>query len=140
MKSVRWALLPCMLSWVILLPGLSGETPSIAPDIPSGINDVRQGFANPPDNSRFMVRWWWFGAAVTKPELEREIKAMKAAGIGGFEVAPVYPMTLDDPQRSILNLPYLSPGFLDALLLNSGKVLRKALKQLLPCGFFNQFH
>jgi hypothetical protein len=62
-----------------------------------------------------MVRWWWFGPAVTKPELEREIKAMKAAGIGGFEVAPVYPMTLDDPQHGILNIAYLSPGFLDAL-------------------------
>ena len=32
-----------------------------------------------------MVRWWWFGPAVTKPELEREMRAMEAGGIGGFE-------------------------------------------------------
>jgi hypothetical protein len=62
-----------------------------------------------------MMRWWWFGPAVSKPELEREIVAMRDAGIGGFEVQPVYPMSLDDPEHSIRNLPYLSPDFLDAL-------------------------
>ena len=44
-----------------------------------------------------MVRWWWFGPAVTKPELEREMRIMKEGGIGGFEVQPVYPLELDDP-------------------------------------------
>ena len=62
-----------------------------------------------------MVRWWWFGAAVTKPELEREIVQMKADGFGGFEVQPVYPLTLDDPAHNLINLPYMSDGFLDAL-------------------------
>lgn len=81
----------------------------------SNSDDVKAVFRNPPDDSRIMVRWWWFGAAVTKPELEREIKAMKAAGIGGFEVQPVYPLTLNDPAHGIVNLPFLSPGFLDDL-------------------------
>ena len=62
-----------------------------------------------------MMRWWWFGPAVEKPELKREMLAMKAAGIGGFEVQPVYPLALDDAGRGIKNLPYLSQGFLDAL-------------------------
>jgi hypothetical protein len=116
MKSAR--LLPsfsitleCLLLWVMFMPPLSAETPPAT----SPLDEVRRGFENPPDNSRIMMRWWWFGPAVNKPELEREIKAMKAAGIGGFEVAPVYPMTLDDPEHGILNLPYLSPEFLDAL-------------------------
>ena len=100
----------CLLLSVVLLPFLSGEHSWASP-----LDEVRRSFENPPDNSRLMMRWWWFGPAVTKPELQREIEAMKAAGIGGFEVSPVYPMTLDDPQRGILNLPYLSPGFLDAL-------------------------
>ncbi|KQV27079.1 glycoside hydrolase [Massilia sp. Root335] len=62
-----------------------------------------------------MMRWWWFGPAVAKPELEREILAMKAGGIGGFEIQPVYPMELDDAARGIHNVPYLSPEFLDAV-------------------------
>ena len=46
-----------------------------------------------------MVRWWWFGPSVTKPELEREMRAMKEGGIGGFEVQPTYPLAADDRQR-----------------------------------------
>ncbi len=100
-----------LLISVAFLAMVSGErSPALTtPD------EVRRGFQNPPDDSRVMMRWWWFGSAVTKPELEREIRAMKAAGIGGIEVQPVYPMTLDDPDHGILNLPYLSPGFLDHL-------------------------
>lgn len=62
-----------------------------------------------------MMRWWWFGPAVTNEELEREVLAMKEGGIGGFEIQPVYPLELDDPARGIRNLTYLSDRFLDAL-------------------------
>lgn len=72
-------------------------------------------FLNPPDDARILFRWWWFGPAVTQEELEREMQAMKAAGAGGFEVQPVYALSLDDPAKGIRNFPYLSEGFLDAL-------------------------
>lgn len=39
-----------------------------------------------------MMRWWWFGPSVERPELERQLRAMAAAGLGGVEVAFVYPM------------------------------------------------
>src|SRR5437763_634039 len=52
------------------------------------VADVRRGFENPPEDARIMMRWWWFGPAVTKPELEREMRLMKDGGIGGFEVQP----------------------------------------------------
>ena len=55
------------------------------------------------------MRWWWFGPAVSKPELERELISMKAGGIGGVEIQPVYPLTLTG------NAPYLSDAFIDAL-------------------------
>ncbi len=58
-----------------------------------------------------MMRWWWFGPAVTKPQLERELNLMKAGGIGGFEVQPVYPLALDDPSKGFRNLPFLSEEF-----------------------------
>jgi hypothetical protein len=77
--------------------------------------DVAQHLQAPPPDARPMMRWWWFGPAVVKPELEREILAMKAGGIGGFEIQPVYPMELDDAERGIHNVPYLSPEFLDAV-------------------------
>lgn len=62
-----------------------------------------------------MMRWWWFGPAVAIDELDREIGAMKAGGFGGFEVQPVYPMSVDDAASGVVNMKYLSDEFLAAL-------------------------
>ncbi|MGA2348799.1 MAG: glycosyl hydrolase [Terracidiphilus sp.] len=74
---------------------------------------MRQGFLNPPADARPMMRWWWFGPAVTKPELQKELETMRSAGIGGVEIQPVYPVMLDDEAKGVKNLQYLSPEFLD---------------------------
>jgi hypothetical protein len=81
----------------------------------ASIQSLRENFANPPASARPMVRWWWFGAAVEKPEILRELQQMKANGIGGAELAFVYPQVPDDPSRGLKNLPFLSPAMLDAV-------------------------
>jgi len=78
-----------------------------------GIDGLRAEFQSPPPECRILMRWWWFGPGVSKPELERELRAMKDAGIGGVELQPVYPLAPDDPERSFHNVPYLSNEFLD---------------------------
>lgn len=75
--------------------------------------ELREGFLNPPNDARPMMRWWWFGPAVTKPELKKELETMRRVGIGGVEIQPVYPLMLDDEAKGIRNLQYLSPEFLD---------------------------
>ena len=62
-----------------------------------------------------MVRWWWFGPAVVKPEIARELDRMHEAGIGGVELAAEYPLALDDPAKGIVNLRYGSPEYVDML-------------------------
>ena len=62
-----------------------------------------------------MVRWWWFGPAVVKPEIARELDQMHKAGIGGVELAAEYPLALDDPAKGIVNLRYGSPEYVDML-------------------------
>lgn len=79
------------------------------------VDALLAAFRNPPDNAKPMVRWWWFGPAVTKPEILRELQQMKADGIGGAELAFVYAEELDDPARGIKNLRWLSPEHLDAI-------------------------
>jgi len=74
---------------------------------------LRAGFMNPPDTAKPMVRWWWFGPAVVKPEILKELQQMKAAGIGGAELAFVYAEVLDDPAKGLKNLSFLSPEMLD---------------------------
>jgi alpha-L-rhamnosidase len=77
--------------------------------------DLKQQFRNPPAESRPMVRWWWFGVAVEKGELLRELQQMKADGIGGAELAFVYPQVIDDAAKGLRNYPFLSPDMLDCV-------------------------
>ena len=79
------------------------------------IKSLHKAFLSPPDEAKIMMRWWWFGSAVNHQEIERELRTMKDAGIGGVEIQPVYPLALDDSQTGLKNLPYLSADFLDAL-------------------------
>ncbi|HEV2134705.1 MAG TPA: glycosyl hydrolase [Terracidiphilus sp.] len=77
------------------------------------LRNIAAAFKSPPNGARPMIRWWWFGPAVTKPELAHELEQMKQGGFGGFEIQPVYPLALDDPQTRFHNFPFLSPEFLD---------------------------
>jgi len=76
---------------------------------------LTESFAHPPGDSRIMVRWWWFGPAVTKSEIARELEEMKSAGIGGVEIATLYPLALDDAQTGFHNFAFLSDEHIDAL-------------------------
>ena len=96
--------------------------------------ELERGFRNPPDDARIMVRWWWFGPAIDKRELEREMLRMKEGGIGGFEVQPVYPLALDDPTHGFENHPYLSDEFLDDLRFASEKAKELGLRMDLTLG------
>jgi len=82
--------------------------------------NLEESFAKPPDDCRIMMRWWWFGPAVTKPELQRELEQMKAEGIGGVEIATLYPLALDAPKlngenAAFHNQPFLSDKHLEAI-------------------------
>jgi hypothetical protein len=100
-------------------------SPPMATTQTSRLAALEKSFANPPDDCRIMVRWWWFGPAVTKPELQRELEQMKAEGIGGVEIATLYPLALDDAtsrdsmssdsMTGFHNQQFLSEEHLDAI-------------------------
>ncbi len=95
---------------------------------------LQKGFQSPPNDSRIMMRWWWFGPAVTKAEIERELKTMKDGGIGGVEVQPVYPLLPDDAKAGIKNIPYLSDEFLDMLKFTADKSKELGMRMDLTLG------
>ncbi len=101
---------------------------------PDDLAGLRKAFQQPPDDARIMMRWWWFGPSVAKPQLEREMRLMKAGGIGGFEVQPVYPLALDEPAAGIRNFDYLSEEFLDALRFTAAKAKELGLRMDLTLG------
>ncbi|HEY8561962.1 MAG TPA: glycosyl hydrolase [Pyrinomonadaceae bacterium] len=98
------------------------------------IDSLQKGFASPPDDARIMMRWWWFGPAVTKAEIERELRVMRDGGVGGVEVQPVYPLLPDDDKLGIKNLPYLSDEFLEMLRFTGDKTKELGLRMDLTLG------
>lgn len=91
-------------------------------------------FAHPPDDCRIMMRWWWFGPAVTKPEILRELDQMKEAGIGGVEIATLYPLALDDPQSGFHNQAFLSAEHIDALRFAAAEARKRGLRVDITLG------
>jgi hypothetical protein len=100
----------------------------------AGVADLRRLFLDPPADSRIMMRWWWFGPSVTREELDAEMRHMKEGGIGGFEVAAVYPLAIDDPSRGLLNEAYLSPAFLDKVAFTARRARELGLRMDLTLG------
>ncbi|HXS96946.1 MAG TPA: glycosyl hydrolase [Candidatus Limnocylindrales bacterium] len=108
MSRLLWRLcVPCLFAAACFL--------AASPAAPFTLADLRNGFLHPPDDARIMMRWWWFGPAVVKPELEREMRTMKEGGIGGFEVQPVYPLEVNG------NFKYLSEEFLSDVQFTAAK-------------------
>jgi len=72
---------------LVMLPALGSGLRGRAaqnPDQASDLGSLQRAFKQPPEDSKIMMRWWWFGPSVTEAELEREMRAMKEGGIGGF--------------------------------------------------------
>jgi hypothetical protein len=113
-------MLRCLASLLMAMSAMAAD--------PANLAELRRGFEQPPDDARMMVRWWWFGPAVTKTELEREMRMMKAGGIGGFEVQATYPLQLEG------NMKYMSPEFLDALKFTGEKAKELGLRMDLTLG------
>src|SRR6266498_3392469 len=126
-NRIRRALIAVL---IVFLVSLITSTPAPA----QTIHELQRGFERPPDDAKIMMRWWWFGPAVAKPELEREMRLMKEGGIGGFEVQAVYPLSPDDPALVIKNFPYLSDEFIDALRFVSAKARELGLRMDLTLG------
>jgi alpha-L-rhamnosidase len=98
------------------------------------LTQLTESFAHPPGDSRIMVRWWWFGPAVTKSEITRELEEMKAAGIGGVEIATLYPLALDDPETGFHNFAFLSDEHIDALGFAAQEARRLGLRVDITLG------
>ncbi|HEY1579844.1 MAG TPA: glycosyl hydrolase [Terracidiphilus sp.] len=98
---------------------------------------LHRGFAHPPDDSRIMMRWWWFGPAATKPELQRELEQMKAAGIGGVEIATLYPLALDDAGSGFHNYDFVSNEHIENLrfAINEARRLGMRVDMTLDSGW-----
>ncbi len=117
--------LPCVAAVAALVTSVSGV------GAPATLS---QNFREPPADARPTVRWWWFGPAVVKPQLEREMTLMKEGGFGGFEVQPTYPLALDGQYPGLKNQKFLSSEFFDLLGFTAVKAKDIGLRMDLTLG------
>ncbi|GAA1489789.1 glycosyl hydrolase [Brachybacterium sacelli] len=73
----------------------------------ASVASAREAFLRPDPSARPMMRWWWFGPDVESAEIDRELRAMADAGLGGAEVAFVYPLA--EGADEFLSARMLSP-------------------------------
>jgi hypothetical protein len=111
-----------------LLTAVAGLAQPASSPLEPSIAALHEAFAHPPADCRIMMRWWWFGPAATKPELKRELEQMKAAGIGGVEIATLYPLALDDPTSGFHNYSFVSDEHIDALRYAAEEARRLGLR------------
>ena len=57
------------------------------------------------------ARWWWHGSAVDRLNLTSELEALRAAGIGGVEITPIYGVRGQETRF----IPYLSDTWISML-------------------------
>ena len=73
-------------------------------------------FRNPGLNYHPFVRWWWNGNKVEAKELIRELRLLKAAGIGGVEINPIeFPVRFEGDDLGKPSLKWLSEEWIDML-------------------------
>lgn len=77
--------------------------------------NVQEQLFFPRKETRGRTRWWWYGCAVDKKEIIRELDEIKYAGMGGVELQILYPLEADDEERGIKNYDYMSPEYLELI-------------------------
>ena len=79
------------------------------------------GWNNVPNSTRARMYWRVFGPAWDHANIDRQLKLVKAAGLGGVMTYFMYPFALDEPGKWH-NQPFNSPEFLE----NLGYAVRSA--------------
>ena len=96
--------------------------------------EIQQQICRPREEARGRTRWWWYGCAVEKEEICRELDFMKDAGIGGVELQILYPLEADNPDRGIKNYDYLSPEFMEMIRFAADEAAARGMQFDLTLG------
>lgn len=108
--------------WLTVRPMQGYGCPSEIPGVAPGNCGLWELFRNPASNYRPFVRWWWNGNKVEAGELTRELRLLKAAGIGGVEINPVaFPSRYKGDDLDRPSLTWLSDKWIGMLNLVFGE-------------------
>jgi len=87
---------------------LSTLSASANPTTPPQQSEGTEWYTPTRENKPF-VRWWWLGSAVDKEGLTYNLEEFARAGIGGYEVTPIYGVRGNEDN----DIDYLSPKWME---------------------------
>lgn len=134
MKFEKFGIIPRQLTrWmplVALLTALTHETAGASRQKPGEFPSDPLAWPAIRNTQRPWTRWWWFGSAVDKPGITRELEGFARAGIGGVEICPIYG-AIGAEDRFI---PFLSPQWMEMLAHTTTEAARLGLGVDLTTG------
>ena len=85
---------------------------SKGPSIPEvSLDELQEGFQNPPQEARVQVWWHWMNGNITKDGIKKDLTWMKRIGLGGFHH---FDAGVSTPQIVENRLVYMDEGWKDA--------------------------
>src|SRR5574344_1742247 len=99
-----------------------------AKDDPHSFTSIEQGFKTPPDSVRIAVYWYWMSDNISVKGVERDLEAMKKAGITRAQIGVIGGEGV--PQGKVL---VFSPQWWEVL----HAALKKASELDIEIGMFN---
>ncbi len=116
---MRW-----WLASVLCSVSLAGELPTA--------KQLETLFRDPPMEYRPRTRYWWFGGAVTREELARELNGIKEQGLAGVEIQSLYDATPAVSNHTTVT--FASPEWADRVAMCIEEAARLGLKVDLTPG------
>jgi hypothetical protein len=103
--TVTWRASPIVAAVLLLLLGERAPT-AVAEQAAAG-----RDWPAAAAEAKPWTRWWWHGSAVDPATLTSELEALRAAGIGGIEITPIYGVRGEEARF----IPYLSEKWVSML-------------------------
>lgn len=89
-------------------PGYKIET-----DTTMSAADIREGFRNPPAESRLRCYWWWLNSMVTRESITRDLEEMKAKGYGGASIVDAGSSDYQVASKTVAGPVFMSPAWME---------------------------
>ncbi len=101
------------------------------------VSDPLSQFPSPPIRYAPSCFWWWFGAPYSPVDVQSALDAMRAAGLGGFRIYPVYSFPGTSLPQGVRNAPYLSHEYVELVshAVSYGKSIGLVPETLLTSGW-----
>ena len=110
-------MLKSVISFSALFSGLlvfgQVQNPSIQTDYSVGYAQLKNGFVNPPPESRLRCYWWWLNSMATRESITRDLEEMKKNGYGGASLVDAGSSNYQVARKTAAGPVFMSPEWME---------------------------